>query len=57
MVMASENNANIQQIVTASMNTQLQRAALSAKARHHLALGQGILSTENQKLHLKKLNK
>lgn len=42
MVMASENNANIQQTGTASVETQLQRAALSAKACQHHGLGQGI---------------
>lgn len=42
MVMASENNANIQQTGTATEQTQLQRVALSAKARQHHALGQEI---------------
>lgn len=42
MVMASENNANIQQTGTAIVKTQLQGAALSAKARQHHALGQEI---------------
>lgn len=42
MVVASENNANVQQTGTSSVKTQLQRAALSARARQHHALGQEI---------------